>query len=70
MEAMKYEYRMETAYSSFGRWFFAGRGWGDLVAGTPLEYPVPYDELDARQKPYYALGGGGPSSAAPGTYGY
>ena len=24
------------------------RGWGDLVEGTPLEWPVPYSELDAR----------------------
>lgn len=70
MEAMKYEKRMETAYSGFGQWFFDGRGWGDLVENTPIQYPVPYDELDARQLPYYSLGGGGLSSAAKGTYGY
>ena len=70
MEAMKWEYRMETAYSGFGQWFFAGRGWGDLVENTPLEYPVPFQELDARAKSYYGLGGGGTSSAAKGTYGF
>jgi hypothetical protein len=70
LEAMKWEKRMETAYSGFGAWFFDGRGWGDLVQDTPLEYPVPFAELDARSKPYYGLGGGGLSSAAKGTYGF
>lgn len=69
-EAMKWEYRMETAYSGFGQWFFAGRGWNDLVENSPLEYPVPFQELDALQKGYYGLGGGGVSSAARGTYGF
>ena len=69
-EAMKYEKRMETAFTSYGRWYFDGRGWGDLVQGTAIEYPVPYGELNARQKPTYNLGGGGPSSAAAGTYGF
>lgn len=69
-EAMKYEKRMETAFSSYGRWFFDGRGWGDLVQGTAYEYPVPYGELNARQKPTYNLGGGGASSAGPSTYGF
>ncbi len=70
MEAMKWEKRMETAYTGLGQWFFDGRGWGDLVTDTPLEYPVPYQELDARSLPYYGLGGGKASSAAKGTYGF
>ena len=70
MEAMKYEKRMETAYTSYGMWWFDSRGWGDLIEGSPLEYPVPYQELNARQKPTYSLGGGGPSSAPRGTYGF
>jgi hypothetical protein len=61
---------METAYTGLGQWFVDSRGWGDLVQGTPLHYPVPFQELDARQKPYYGLGGGGTASAAVGTYGY
>ena len=69
-EAMKYEKRMETAYSSFGRWWIDSRGWGDLVTNTPLEFPVPFQEMDARQKPSYNIGGGGISSAARGTYGF
>lgn len=71
MEAMKYEKRMEIAYNRLGAWFFDSRGWGDLIPDTALEYPVPVDELDARLKPYYNLGGGGPGSApANNTYGF
>lgn len=69
-EAMKWEKRMETAYSSYARWWIDGRGWGDLIENTHLEYPVPYQEMNARQKSPYPLGGGGASSAARGTYGF
>src|SRR5690348_4818170 len=70
-EAMKYEYRMETYFTGYGQWFFAERGWGDLVEGTPLEFPVPYQEMQVRLEPFYNLGGvGNPSSAAKGTYGF
>jgi hypothetical protein len=68
MEAMKWEKRMELAYNYTGAWFFDSRGWGDLAKDTPLMYPVPVDELDARLKGYYNLGGGGVASAALGTY--
>jgi hypothetical protein len=67
-EAMKWEKRMELAYNYTGSWFFDSRGWGDLPKDTPLMYPVPVAELDSRLKPYYNLGGGGPASAALGTY--
>ena len=70
MEAMKYEKRTETAYSSFGRWWIDGRGWGDLVEATAFEYPVPYQEMQSRQRPPYNVGGGSKSSSAKGTYGY
>jgi hypothetical protein len=70
LEAMKYEKRMETALTSFGRWWIDSRGWGDLITNTVLEYPVPYQEMQARQKPSYNLGGGSASSAAKGTYGF
>jgi len=70
MEAMKWEKRLETEMTSFGAWFFDSRGWGDLPEGTPLEYPVPFQELDVRGIPLYNLGGvGGPASAPKGTYG-
>ena len=70
MEAMKYEKRVENTYASFGRFWIDGRGWGDLVEGTPLEFPVPYQEMQTRQKPFYLLGPGFGSAAAKGTYGF
>ena len=70
MEAMKYEKRMETMFSAFGRFWIDGRGWGDLIEGTPLEFPVPYQEMQARQKPFYLLGPGFGSAAAKGVYGF
>jgi hypothetical protein len=69
-EAMKWEKRMETAFTGWASWYFDSRGWGDLPEGTALEFPVPYQELEARKKPFYNLGGiGGKSAAAKGTYG-
>lgn len=71
-EAMKYEKRMELAFNHLGSWFYDSRGWGDLITQTPLEYPVPVNEMEARYGPaarFYNLGGGGPSSqASPNTY--
>jgi hypothetical protein len=70
LEALKYEKRIELAFLPMGYWYFDARRWGDLVENTPLEYPVPALELDARNLPHYNLGGGGPSSARRGTYGF
>ncbi len=71
MEALKYEYRVETYFTGYGQWFQAMRGWGDLVVGTPLQFPVPYQEMQTRLHPFYNLGGvGGASGAAAGTYGF
>lgn len=74
-EAMKYEWRNEMAFNRLGAWFFPMRGWEDLVEGTPLFYPVPVPELEARYGglpavPYYNIGGGGFGSAPKGTYGF
>ena len=71
MEALKYEKRMETAFTGYGQWYFDERGWGDLAEGTPEEWPVPFQEMDARGHPFYNLGGvGGPMGAPKGTYGF
>lgn len=71
MEAMKWEKRMETAFTHLGAWYFDSRGWGDLPEGTAIHFPVPFQELDVRGVPIYTLGGtGNPGSAARGTYGY
>ena len=70
LEALKWEYRIESAFTGYGNWFFPGRGWGDLPEGTPLHHPVPFQEMDARGQAFYSLGGvGGESSAARGNYG-
>jgi hypothetical protein len=74
MEAMKYEKRLETAYTHFAAWFLDGRGWGDLPAGTGLHWAPPYADLQARGKSgaeIYSTGGGtNPASAVKGTYGW
>jgi hypothetical protein len=71
-EAMKWEKRMETAYTGYLTWFLDSRGWGDLAENTNLEYPTPYQELQARRAPLYGVfgGAGGASAAAKSTYGY
>lgn len=65
-EAMKWEKRVETNMIGYAQWFIDSRGWGDLVVGTPLEWPVPYQELFARGKASYTTS----SRAAAGTYGF
>jgi hypothetical protein len=71
LEAMKWEKRMETAFTTFAPWYFDGRGWGDLPEGTPVHYPVPVQERDARGLPYYNLGGvGREGGSGPSTYGF
>jgi hypothetical protein len=71
LEAMKWEKRLETAYTSYGAWFFDGRGWGDLPIGTALYWPVPVQDLNARGIPTYNIGGEGrPGGATESTYGY
>lgn len=66
MEAMKYEKRMETAFTGYLVWFADSRGWGDLVTGTAVEWPVPYQEMQARYAPYH----NGTNVAVKGTYGF
>jgi hypothetical protein len=69
-DALKYEYRLETAYTGYGMWFFAARGWGDLPQYTATQWPVPYNEMDARGTAFYGFGGpGGVSASGPGNYG-
>ena len=64
---MKWEKRLETAFScAYMCWFTDSRGWGDLPEGTAVQWPVPYQEQDARVHPYYGMAG----NAAKGTYGW
>jgi hypothetical protein len=66
LEALKWEKRNETAMTGFAQWYIDGRGWGDLVQGTALEWPVPYQEMDARAEAYY----NSQKAAGPSTYGF
>lgn len=71
LEAMKWEKRLENAYTSYGAWFFDARGWGDLVVGTPLYWPVPSQEANARGVDINNVGGEGREGGAESsTYGY
>jgi hypothetical protein len=76
-EALKYEKRIETAYTHYAPWFLDSRRWDDLPKDTPLFWPVPYQDLQARGRPTSALYGTGPgagnapNSTAPGSaYGW
>jgi hypothetical protein len=70
-EAMKWEKRLETAYTHLGAWYFDSRGWGDLAKDTALDFPVPFQETDVRGMKAWTTGGpGGKDSAPLGTYGY
>ena len=71
MEAMKWEKRMETSFSCmFICWWPDSRGWGDLPMNSGLQWPVPNQELDARNHLIYSYGGGLASSAPKGNYGW
>ena len=73
-EALKWEKRLETAFTGYGQWYVDSRGWGDLPEGTALSWPVPYQELDARypgNTNFYYLGGAVTNQGAPkGNYGW
>ena len=69
-EAMKWEKRMETAFTGYAQWFIDSRGWGDLAEGTALQWPVPYQEMDARGQPFYNSAAVPGNQAARGTYGF
>lgn len=61
---LKYEFNMEVQMTGSGAVFFADRGWGDLVEGTPLHFPVPGQELETLGLQIYTFGGvGGPCSS-------
>ena len=46
-----------TFDASGGLAYFDARGWGTLLKGTPLHFPVPALELNALPMPIYTFGG-------------
>lgn len=76
-DALKYEKWIETAYTHYAPWYLDMRRWDDLPKDTPLFWPVPFQDLQARGRPVSALYGTGlgtgnaPNSTAPGSaYGW
>jgi len=68
MEAMKWEKRIETAFSHFAPWYLDGRGWGDLPENTPLFWAVPYQDLQSLGYAVASIYGAGPGAGnAPNT---
>lgn len=73
LEALKWEKRIETAYSHFAGFFLDSRGWGDLPQGTPIHWAAPFEDLQARFRvgaQIYSIGGTAPGSAPASTYGW
>lgn len=73
-EALKWEKRNETAYVAIMAWWLDSRGWGDLPQGTGLDWPAPYQDLQARgllAAQMYSTGGSTGYHVAPvSTYGW
>lgn len=69
-EMLKWEKRLETWGSGpYGvTWYFDGRGWGDLFQGTPLQFPIPAEQITVLGiGQAYTFGGVGGEFAAPGN---
>lgn len=61
---LMHEFRMETMATAGALAYATDRGWGDLVQGTPIHYPVPGAELETLALDNYTFGGvGGPGGA-------
>lgn len=68
-EMLKWEKRLETQFVGLhgAPWFFEGRGWGDLYAGTPLHFPMPCQESQIFQVACYTFGGTGGEGGSLGS---
>jgi hypothetical protein len=69
-EMLKWEKRLET--SQYGPltagFYFDSRGWGDLWLGTPLQFPVPCQDVEILGLlPCNAFGGVGGELSSPGS---
>ncbi len=62
-DALMYEKRIDLFPYDPAVTFFDQRGWGKLISGTPLHFPVHGRELDGLGLPIYTIGGGGEGSA-------
>jgi hypothetical protein len=62
-DALMYEKRIDLFPLDAAATFFDQRGWGKLLRGTPLHFPVHGRELETLGLPIYTFGGTGPGSA-------
>jgi hypothetical protein len=62
-DALMYEKRIDLFPTEAIIAFVDQRGWGRLLTGTPLHFPVHGRELETLGLPYYTLGGSGEGSA-------
>jgi hypothetical protein len=56
---LKYEFNLETMLSAGGLNYHTDRAWGDLVSGTPRQFPIPGQILLLQGRPLYTFGGQG-----------
>ncbi len=63
-DALRYEKRIEGIGTDAAVAHWDARGWGALVINSPLQYPIPGNQLELMGIPEYTTGGGGYSSAA------
>jgi hypothetical protein len=63
MESLMYEKRIEAFAVASGGAFFDARGWGILVPGTQLHFPIPARELETLGIATYTFGGSGAFAA-------
>ena len=67
-DALMYEKNLEmTGIEGAVSWWDA-RGWGTLQEGTPVQLPVPGEELENLGLPVYTFGGNAGGGAAPPQY--
>lgn len=57
-DAIQYEKRIELFPSTADINYYDARGWGRLLPGTPVHFPVVGRELITRNLPFYTFGGG------------
>jgi hypothetical protein len=62
-----YEKAIEQAVSMASQNWFDRRGFGTMICGTNLQYPVPGAELETLQMPSYTFGGSGDGAATGAT---
>jgi len=61
---LKYEKGIECFAGGLGLAFWDRRGWGELVSGTALHFPIPAQEIEVLQMETYTFGGSA-GGAAP-----